>query len=182
MPGSSPSNPKRRFFLRTLGSTGAAAVGVMALPGALSQRLVPNAHGTEVVRRYPTVYVADIGALAEGEPISFEYPDEQHSCLLMKLGSPAMDGVGPDTDIVAFSTICPHMGCSIAGNYHSDRPDILGPCPCHFSCFDLSRQGFQIQGQATESLPQVMLEVVGETIHAIGIRGLLYGRHDNLIG
>jgi len=36
--------------------------------------------------------------------------------------------------------------------------------------------------QATQSLPQVVLEVEGDAIYAIGVTGLVYGYRDNLDG
>ena len=57
---------------------------------------------------------------------------------------------------------------------------MLGPCPCHFSRFDLSKNGSLILGQATQSLPQILLEVEKEEIYATGVMGLVYGFWDNL--
>jgi arsenite oxidase small subunit len=37
-----------------------------------------------------------------------------------------------------------------------------------------------IGGHATESLPQVLLELEGDNIYAVGMIGLIYGRYDNL--
>jgi arsenite oxidase small subunit len=37
-----------------------------------------------------------------------------------------------------------------------------------------------VAGHATESLPQVVLEVEGGDIYAKGILGLVYGKRDNL--
>ena len=39
-----------------------------------------------------------------------------------------------------------------------------------------------ILGQATQSLPQIMLQVEGNEIFAIGVAGLIYGFQDNLAG
>ena len=53
-------------------------------------------------------------------------------------------------------------------------------CPFHLSTFDLTRHGILISGQAYQSLPQVLLEVKGREIYAVGMIGLIFGRHDNL--
>ncbi len=58
----------------------------------------------------------------------------------------------------------------------------LGPCPLHQTTFDLTRHGMVISGHATESLPQVLLELDGDDIYAVGLIGLIYGRYDNLKG
>jgi len=79
---------------------------------------------------------------------------------------------------VAFSTACPHMGTPLLGGYNAKHKG-MGPCRSHLSRFDLTRYGIVVSGHATESLPQVLLEVDGGDIYATGIRGLLYGRSNN---
>jgi len=37
------------------------------------------------------------------------------------------DGVGPNSNVVAYSTICTHLGCSLE---YRQTPDILA-CGCH---------------------------------------------------
>jgi arsenite oxidase small subunit len=107
------------------------------------------------------------------EPISFSYPDDASPCFCVALDAPAEHGVGPNGSIVAFSRLCPHMGCPI------DRVDAsaakLGPCRCHFSSFDLSRAGAQLQGQAVQDLAQVLLEEHDGMIYAVGLRGVVFG-------
>ena len=58
---------------------------------------------------------------------------------------------------------------------------ILGPCPCHFTTFDLRNNGMVVLGQATQNLPQVTLAVEGDDIYATGLMGLIYGFRDNLL-
>ena len=99
--------------------------------------------------------------------------------MLVKLGTAAGGGVGVDNDIVAFSTLCTHMGGPMDGTYNKIHKG-LGPCPLHLTTFDLTRHGIMIGGHATESLPQVMLEVEGDAIYAVGVMGLIYGRASNL--
>ena len=43
------------------------------------------------------------------------------------------------------------------------------------------RHGILVSGQAYQSLPQVLLELDGDDIYAVGMFGLIYGRYDNLI-
>ncbi|HAH02844.1 MAG TPA: arsenate reductase (azurin) small subunit, partial [Vibrio sp.] len=49
------------------------------------------------------------------------------------------------------------------------------------STFDLRRHGIMVSGQAFESLPQVLLELEGDDIYAVGVMGLIFGRMENLI-
>ena len=99
----------------------------------------------------------------------------------MKLGVPAGGGVGPNDDIVAFNALCTHMGGPLMGTYKKEHKAI-GPCPLHLTTFDLIKHGMVIAGHATESLPQVLLEVSGDEIYATGMLGLIYGRARNLAG
>lgn len=48
----------------------------------------------------------------------------------------------PDGTIIAFNSVCPHLGCSV--NYRSSENDFF--CPCHTSSFDLD-------GQKTNEVP-----------------------------
>ena len=106
---------------------------------------------------------------------------EKHSNFLVKLGAKASDGVGSAQDIVAFSYACSHMGCPLVGRYRAEHK-MVGPCTCHFSTFDLAKNGTLIIGQATQSLPQMILELDAGAIFATGVTGLVYGYRDNLDG
>ena len=175
----SPERSERRRFLKVLQGSAAAAIGILSYRGALSESSAATVRGLEIRREFPRVRVAQISQIKEKEPFHFTYPDQAAKQVILKLGKPARDGVGPESDIVGYSTACPHMGCDL-GNAFEQVDSMLGPCSCHFSCFDLLSSGELIQGQATEALPQVILESDGDSIFAIGIKGLIYGRFDNL--
>jgi arsenite oxidase small subunit len=115
-------------------------------------------------------------------PVAFGYPwrDANSQNVLVKLGVPAGGGVGPGGDIVAFNTLCTHMGGPLGGTYKGAHK-ILGPCPFHLTTFDLTKHGMVVAGQATESLPQVVLEASGDEVYAVGVMGLVYGHHDNMV-
>ncbi|MGI9384822.1 MAG: arsenate reductase (azurin) small subunit [Methyloligellaceae bacterium] len=136
-------------------------------------------HTGEKLGAYPRLRVAKVGDLKEGEPVAFSYPLEQQPNMIVKLGAPAQGGVGPDGDIVAFSVLCTHMGGSLRGRYRHDFKS-MGPCPFHFSTFDLTRGGAPVHASATQNLPQVLLETDGTDIYAVGMNGLVYGYRDNL--
>jgi Rieske Fe-S protein len=60
--------------------------------------------------------------------------------------------------VVAFSRKCTHMGCFLlpeAASGAMPLPDAGGlvRCPCHSSCFDVTKKGLVIGGPATEWLP-----------------------------
>jgi len=156
----------RRGFLSI---SGAAAVGVIGLVAC-----DPSTPSGPV--SFPENSLAKLGDLAVGKAVRATYPDDQSPVLVLKMGRRVEDGVGPDGDIVAYSALCAHMGCEVS--YRKDRDAI--DCPCHFSSFDPAKGGMQVIGQATTNLPQVVLEVRGDNVVGVGMRGLLYGRQTNL--
>ena len=94
------------------------------------------------------------------EPVKITYPDDDSPGVLLKLGRRVEGGVGPDGDIVAFSTLCPHKGFPLT----LARRQILN-CPGHYSRFDCEKGGQQIFGHATQNLPQFRLRVDAERRH-----------------
>ncbi|HEC08546.1 MAG TPA: arsenate reductase (azurin) small subunit [Acidimicrobiales bacterium] len=134
----------------------------------------------EMAQGYPRVKVASMGSLEVDTPVMFEYPLKGQSNMLVKLGRPARGGIGPDGDVVAYSNQCTHMGCVLT-DYDGDHK-VLGPCPCHFTTFDLTLDGEVTLGHATEKLPRVILEMADGDIFAVGVDRLIYGHDDNLAG
>lgn len=138
----------------------------------------PNGQ-VEQLDAYPRVRVASLSEVGTGDVMDFAYPLQGQSNFLTKLGEEAWDGVGPDGDIVAFSSQCTHAGCSVAGQVVPDG-NRAGPCPCHYTSFDISKGGLVNMGQATSDLPQIELEVEDGEIYATYVEGLVWGYHNNL--
>jgi len=105
--------------------------------------------------------------------LPFEFP-QGHPCILVRLREPALDGVGPDGTLVAFSAVCPHRGRLLGPAQYKPEHGALGPCPWHNSAFDLKCGGAQIIGQANRHLPRIVLADGGDEIHAVGIEGNPY--------
>lgn len=168
----------RREFLMGSG-TAAVTVLLASLPGFAHAK---GAQGALRVVGYPRKKVARLSALKQDEPVEFQYPHEHPNCasFLVKLGQEASGGVGPEKDVVAFNSLCTHMGGSLGGLY-KPQYKAIGPCPIHLSLFDLGRHGMVVSGHATESLPQVVLEIEGDDIYATGVMGLIYGFADNKV-
>lgn len=165
----------RRQFLF---ASGAATFTVMVTihSGSAGAKQVPA-----LVTSYPKKLIAKLSELKQDKPVGFEYPDEGDyaESMLVKLGEEAGGGIGSQKDIVAFNLTCTHQGGSLEDTYvASDKA--IGPCPLHLSTYDLTRHGILISGQAYQSLPQVLLELDGDNIYAVGMFGLIYGRQDNL--
>lgn len=182
----------RREFLAWGAATGAVAGTGVVLPIALLNRdgeadtVDPSTGPAPAppllpaqVTLYPRTRVASLSQLRVGDVVDFFYPTEQSAASLFRLDRPAAGGVGPEGDIVAFGIDCTHMGCPLRGVFNLDQA-VLGPCGCHFTTFDLALRGQVVLGQATQNLPQVVLDVDGDDVFAIGTLGILYGFRDNL--
>ena len=162
----------RRKFLT---GAGVAAAGVAASTLAMSQPKAPP--GLALVN-YPSNRLANMRDLKPNEPLNVAYPDADAPGVLIKLGKRVPSGVGPDGDIVGFTTICPHKGFPLAYN----KDDLTLNCPGHYSRFDCEKGGQQIWGQATQNLPQYVLRIdSGGDIYADGVDELLYGRLSNVL-
>lgn len=157
---------RRQFLLAGGAMVTLAAVG---LPGLAEAEPL---HALQA--SYPKMKIGNLSALKKGVPVEFAYPYPDVNNILVKLGTKAGGGVGPEQDVVAFNQQCTHMGGPLQGTY-KDAYQALGPCPLHLTTFDLTRHGMVISGHATESLPQIVLELQGDDIYAVGVLGLVYG-------
>lgn len=177
----------RRTFLKlsSLGMGAIALSGGAVVVGAVGRRPMGAMAARKLIFAYPDypdVAIANIADLQPGVPVFFEYPQPGQRNMLVKLAKPADEGVGPDGDIVAFSAFCAHQGAPLDTAYDHDLA-VLGPCPLHFSSFDLTRSGMHTIGKATQPLPQAVLAVddAGQ-ITATGMYGLIFGYASNLMG
>jgi arsenite oxidase small subunit len=173
-PAGAPSGVSRRIFLKI---SGAGAIG-----GAAAVASGPAHAATDTSRTtlpYPRQAVGAAAKMAVNAPVNFTYPDAASPCTAVKLGRPVPGGVGPDRDIVAYSTLCTHMGCPVA----FDSGTNTFKCGCHFSIFDAEKAGQMVCGQATEDLPRIRLEFDQRsgTVNAVGVDGLIYGRQANVL-
>lgn len=174
------SKVSRRDFLK-MGGAGAATAGtaIATTGGALLGSGAAVADTGRITLPYPVNRVANAAQLAVNKPVSFTYPDDASPCVVVRMGKAVQGGVGPDNDIVAYSTLCTHMGCPVIYDADSRR----FKCPCHFSTFDCEKDGQMITGQATEDLPRIVLSYNAKTgdVSAVGVDGLIYGRQANIL-
>ena len=132
--------------------------------------VIPAVPGTQTTSEgFPRVRIASLASLTTGSVVAFNYPLDNEPNLLVKLGTKAAGGVGPDGDVVAFSQICQHLGCPSIGyvpsggspscrkSYSASSP--IGYFCCHGSVFDFVNQGKVLGGPSPRPLPQVILEV-----------------------
>jgi arsenite oxidase small subunit len=165
------SMSRRRFLI-----LGGSAITVVATygSGVQAQDLVSSSYVRKVIGK--------VSELEKGKAITFTYPNDDIDNLLMQLNEEAGGGVGEGRDIVAFNTICPHMGGYMGEDEFKSQHSVLGPCPLHLSTFDLTRHGMIVSGHAVESLPQIVLAIEGDDIVATGVMGLFYGYSQNPTG
>lgn len=121
-----------------------------------------------------------MSSLTVNTPVTFNYPLDDEPNVLVKLGQKAGGGVGPDGDIVAFSTICQHLGCVVGYqapesspkcNTSYKAPGPVGYCCCHGSIYDFAEGAKVTGGPAPRPLPQVTLDFDSPTgdIYAVGM-------------
>ena len=173
----------RRKFLMTGSAVAVSAstISITLFPGTA------EAQQTEAeVVTYPRKLIGKLSQLKDNQPLDFNYPDngKNSQAMLVKMdGAQSGGGIGPKRDVVAFSYLCTHQGGPMQGQYKAVGEDrVLGQCPLHLSTYDLRRHGIIVSGQAYQSIPQVLLELDGDDIYAVGIMGLLFGRNNNVKG
>jgi Rieske Fe-S protein len=137
----------RREFARYL-VVGAGAMAAGNLGLAIWTQLRTINTGT------PRPIVA-ISEVALGEPHLFRYPTEADPAVLLRLN---------DTDVVAFSQKCTHLGCVVYYEAEHSR----WHCPCHEGNFEAAT-GAVISGPPTRPLGRIATEVRPDgTIWALG--------------
>ncbi|MGB5557123.1 MAG: Rieske 2Fe-2S domain-containing protein [Paracoccaceae bacterium] len=166
-----PSMSRRGFLI-----LGGASITVLATygSGVEAQDLVSSSYVRKVIGK--------VSELEPGKATAFNYPTDDVENLLMILNEEAGGGVGDGRNIVAFNTICPHMGGYMGEDEFKSQHSVLGPCPLHLSTFDLTKHGMIVSGHAVESLPQIVLAIEGDDIVATGVMGLFYGYSQNPTG
>ncbi len=164
-PGSEKERPpenvetdtSRRDFLKVAMTLSAimAFGGIGTVLKAISNPAPPGASSTT----FPRVQVAD-ASISVGSPIYFYYPLDNEESFLVRLGQKAAGGVGSNQDIVAFSKVCQHFGCTSL-SYQANGPSGVPVmnCSCHGSVFNLLESAKVIAGPSPRPLPQVLLEV-----------------------
>ncbi|MBI1776213.1 MAG: arsenate reductase (azurin) small subunit [Proteobacteria bacterium] len=167
------ANIGRRQFL----GGGATAAIATAAGSAFS---TGEAQATPALARvdYPSQKLANLRDLKVDQPTQITYPDKDSPGVLLKLGRTVEGGIGPDRDIVAFSTLCPHKGFPL--NYSAADKSLN--CPGHYSRFDCEKGGQEIFGHATQNLAQFRLRVdsMGD-IFAEAVDEMIYGRYSNIL-
>lgn len=173
------SEDSRRDFLKYA----ATISGVLALAGIASVMkavVLPAVPATTTETSFPRIRLSSVSELATGVNVIFNYPLDNEPNILVKTGQKASGGVGPDGDIVAFSSICQHLGCTSVGyvptggspsankSFVASSP--VAYCTCHGSVYDLVQGAKVVGGPSPRPLPQVTLEVdASGNVYATGM-------------
>ena len=171
----------RRHFLKSVAVAATVAIvprGVAqttSTPPANTSAMSPPHAGED----YPSNRLANLKDLKLNTPLSVTYPDTASPGVLLKLGHQVEGGVGPEADVVAFSTLCAHKGYPL--NYIAASRTLN--CPGHYSVYDVEKGGLEIWGHAAQNLAQFRLRVDANTgdIYAEGVDELIYGRTGNVL-
>jgi arsenite oxidase small subunit len=158
----------RSRFLR-LTSTSAVAVTAVAATAVVDEPSASAATSHKSIGKASSFVV--------GKPVDFMFPDDGSPAIAVRMSHPVEGGVGPNRDIVAYSRICVHKGCPV--RYDSTREIFV--CPCHYTTYDATKEGAVVIGQATTSLPRILLHYDPGTgdVTPTGVDGLLYGRFND---
>ena len=89
--------------------------------------------------------ITELDAVEVGGTFLFHYPGDDDPAILVRL---------TDTEVVAFSQKCTHLGCVVY--YEPDEQ--RWHCPCHEGNFE-ARTGAVISGPPTRPLGRIDLEV-----------------------
>jgi Rieske Fe-S protein len=155
------ANDDRRTLLKVLtgvlGGGAAAAVGLPAL-----RALVDPVDRTTVTGAGEFVPIAAVTAIpTDGTPLKVPVVIQNPRDAWTKLPPTEMGAVyvrKTDEGLVAYSTVCPHLGCGV--DYVADKSAFA--CPCHESAFDL--EGRVAGGPSPRPLDRLETRISGEQL------------------
>ncbi|SRR5216683_5092313 len=133
--------------------------GRRLLVGETNQPLTPAEFSTpgDMITIVPDGYQDDLDALTKATVILIKFRPGELDIPTTTNGGTLVGTMNWTVDnIVAYSKICPHVGCPVA-LYEQTTHHIL--CPCHQSTFDASHGANVIFGPAARPLPQLPLTV-----------------------
>jgi Rieske Fe-S protein len=135
----------RRDYLRMLVTiSGGLLAGTAAVAFGVFRRRDGDAAEVLVAR-----------AMAPGGSVRFDYPTDEDPAIAMRLA---------DGALVAYSSVCTHLSCTVLWNRDEERLD----CPCHDGTFD-AFDGRVLTGPPPRPLPRIELVERPDGIYAVGV-------------
>jgi Rieske Fe-S protein len=117
---------------------------------------------SRVEQSFSPMKIEGAEALAPGSSLNFKYPTEDETAILVR----ASDG-----QYFAYGQKCTHLACPV---YYEQQRQRL-ECPCHEGGFDV-RSGNVLYGPPPRPLDQILLEVRGGEVWAVGRKAGSHGR------
>jgi nitrite reductase/ring-hydroxylating ferredoxin subunit len=135
----------RRDYLRMLVTiSGGLLVGTGAVAlGLFRRRDEPAEREVRVAER-----------LEPGGSVRFRFPTPDDPAIAIRLA---------DGTLVAYSSVCTHLSCTVLWNRERERID----CPCHDGEFD-PRDGAVVAGPPPRALPSITLVERADGLFAVG--------------
>ena len=168
---------KRNFLKLILTLGGLATLGSLASIFRVLA-FVPSATEGATNLSWPAIKIANISSLDPANPLRFNYPLVDTPNVLVKCGREADNGIGPDSDIVAFSNV-QHLGCFYSpltqnssppcnSAYHASAPE--GYCCCHGGQYDFLHDAKVLGGPPPRPVPAILkYDDSSGDIYAIGM-------------
>ncbi|MEM6996039.1 MAG: ubiquinol-cytochrome c reductase iron-sulfur subunit [Myxococcota bacterium] len=147
---SQPDESRRRFMVMGMGFIGTAVAGVTLAPAAklMAHPLTAeSAAGQEVF--IDAGSVAQFSATPVKVDLYSDKVDAWNRVTNVKIGSAWV--VERGGELIAMSTVCPHLGCAI--DYDAEGARFV--CPCHDSYFDLD--GKETEGPSPRAMDRLEL-------------------------
>jgi Rieske Fe-S protein len=139
---------RRTFCNRVLLTSGAVVVAGRSVAGQKDQQ--------QNLLAYPPTKIEGAERVMPGSFLYFNYPKANNPAVLLR----AADG-----QYLAYSRKCAHLGCSV----EYDNTAHCLTCPCHRGVYD-SRNGYVMYGPPPKPLDQIVLQMRGGEIWAVGKR------------
>ncbi|MDG2380074.1 MAG: Rieske 2Fe-2S domain-containing protein [Pirellulaceae bacterium] len=183
--------PRRSFLMRFTTGLLAASLGLLPtlfgflffLDPLLRRRGAGSTSGEEQSHRDSEGFIkldAKVDALPDnGAPMSFKVVDDKvdawNKFTGVEVGTVWLRKK-PDGTVIAFNTICPHLGCAV--DYRSGKRDFF--CPCHTSAFNLD--GVKQNQIPPRGMDQLSTKLKAETGDAIWVKyeNFLAGRKEKV--
>lgn len=148
---SDEANSSRRRLLVVLGAGAATVVGA-----PVGASLLAPVGETTVREGEEWVDVAAVDGILAGKPLRVNIRGDRHDAWTtfrnQELGS-AFVIKRNDGSVVAFSSVCPHLGCAVGFSEQHDQFE----CPCHDAVFAID--GARVSGPAKRGLFELQSKV-----------------------
>ena len=139
---------RRTFCNRVLLTSGAVVVAGSSAAGQKDQQ--------QNLLAYPPTKIEGAERVMPGSFLYFSYPKANNPAVLLRTA---------DGQYLAYSRKCAHLGCSV--EYDAAARSLT--CPCHRGVYD-SRNGYVMYGPPPKPLDQIVLQMRGGEIWAVGKR------------